>query len=258
MADVMNPLRAARLLDADKTCTASVAQNPAASITVRRGGSQQTPVLAAFASSLDVRVADAGDVPLSGLTVNFSVPMTGASAVLSSTSAVTDVNGIASITATANATAGSYAAQANVAGVATPASFALTNTAFAATLELAVLPATVAFGGSATLTATVTGTGPLVPTGTVDFLVDGQVVCNAVMLDGSGIATCVAGPFAPGVHALTANYSDDDAHAGAANAQSVSVTALAAPAPIPAMASGSMLLLMLLIGMVAALATHRR
>jgi hypothetical protein len=57
--------------------------------------------------------------------VTFAAPASGASATLSATSVVT-VGGTASVTATANGTAGSYVVTATVSGLA-PVSFALTN-----------------------------------------------------------------------------------------------------------------------------------
>jgi hypothetical protein len=58
--------------------------------------------------------------------VRFAAPASGASATLSATSVVTDGGGTASVSATANDTAGSYVVTATVAGLA-PVSFALTN-----------------------------------------------------------------------------------------------------------------------------------
>lgn len=62
--------------------------------------------------------------------MTFAAP--GSSAVLSSPTAATSCDGLASITATANTLAGTYSVTASAAGVAPPASFSLTNTAGAA------------------------------------------------------------------------------------------------------------------------------
>ena len=100
----------------------------AATTIVSSGGTpQSTTVLAPFAVPLQVLVSDAAGNPLSGVAVAFAAPATGASATLSAASATTDASGHASVTAVANATVGSYTVTASVAGVATPASFALTN-----------------------------------------------------------------------------------------------------------------------------------
>ena len=64
--------------------------------------------------------------------MTFAVPPSGASAILSATQVITDSNGVASVTATANATHGAYTVTASVTGVTTPAIFNLTNLAGAA------------------------------------------------------------------------------------------------------------------------------
>ena len=67
-----------------------------------------------------------------GVTVTFAVPATGASCTPSATTATTDANGNASITCTANTTAGGpYNVTATATGASTPATFALTNNASA-------------------------------------------------------------------------------------------------------------------------------
>lgn len=93
------------------------------------GTPQSTAVNTAFADPLVVRVVDQVGDPMSGVEVSFDAPDSGASAALSAPTATTDVNGEASITATANTVAGSYVVSASVAGVSLPASFNLTNTA---------------------------------------------------------------------------------------------------------------------------------
>jgi hypothetical protein len=98
-----------------------------ASLTATGGTPQSAQVGAAFATALQATVKDASGNPVSGVTVTFAVPPAGASAVLSSGSAVTNASGVASVTATANSTAGGYTVTANVGTFS--ASFSLTNTA---------------------------------------------------------------------------------------------------------------------------------
>ena len=95
------------------------------------GTPQSTLVNTAFATPLQATVKDSGSNPVSGATVNFTVPASGASGTFSGTaSSVTDVSGVATApTLTANAQSGSYTVTANAAGTAAPASFSLTNTA---------------------------------------------------------------------------------------------------------------------------------
>jgi YVTN family beta-propeller protein len=99
----------------------------ASAIRVTGGGTQSATVLTAFAQPLQVTVTDAYNNPVSGFLVSFTSTGTGASATLSLPSAITDANGVASVTAIANATAGSYSVTTSITGGSTSPSFALTN-----------------------------------------------------------------------------------------------------------------------------------
>jgi hypothetical protein len=103
-----------------------------ASVTVVSGSNQSTTVTTAFANALEVVVTDTFGNPVPGVSVTFVGPATGASASVTGSPATTNSNGQASVTATANTTAGSFVETATVAGVATPANFNLTNTPGAA------------------------------------------------------------------------------------------------------------------------------
>ena len=96
----------------------TITAGPASTITATGGTPQSTTVLAPFAVPLQVLVSDAAGNPLSGVTVSFAAPATGASATLSSATATTDASGHASVSAVANATVGSYTVTASVTGVA--------------------------------------------------------------------------------------------------------------------------------------------
>jgi hypothetical protein len=86
----------------------------------------------AFASTaLQVQVTDAYGNPKSNTPVIYTVPSTGPTATLSSSSCTTNSSGICAVTATANALAGTYTISALAAGVATPVTFNATNTGVA-------------------------------------------------------------------------------------------------------------------------------
>ena len=111
----------------------ATAINPVSSTIAATGGTPQSATVGeAFAAPLEVRVTDAAGDPVPGVTVTFAAPATGASAIVSSETAVTDGDGDASVTATANTVAGAYAVTASIDGVDTPATFSLTNLAGAA------------------------------------------------------------------------------------------------------------------------------
>ncbi|CDZ76660.1 putative lipoprotein, rSAM/lipoprotein system [Legionella massiliensis] len=97
------------------------------SIVAKSGTPQTTVVTKAFGQPLVVQVTDSNNNPVPNQLVTFTVPSSGASAVLSAMTGTTDNNGIVSVTATANGTAGSYQITAAIAGISAPAVFSFTN-----------------------------------------------------------------------------------------------------------------------------------
>lgn len=100
-----------------------------ARINVVSGSPQATQVAITFAEPLVVQVTDAYSNTISGVSVTFSSPETGAGAVFTGTNpALTDLTGQASLVAGANTVAGSYQVTATIASPGVmPASFMLTN-----------------------------------------------------------------------------------------------------------------------------------
>jgi hypothetical protein len=98
-------------------------------ISVTSGSGQSTAVLTAFPDPLVVTVTANNPIePVSGGLVRFKAPAIGASATLTGNPASITGNGTASVTATANGSAGSYSVSATTTGIRTPATFSLTNT----------------------------------------------------------------------------------------------------------------------------------
>ena len=94
------------------------------------------------------------------MTIDFGAPSSGAGATLSANSAVSNASGLASVTATANATAGRYVVTASATGVTSSASFNLTNQiqpTFSGPTNQ-----TVTYGSTVTFTGTLAA-GPQVP-----------------------------------------------------------------------------------------------
>ncbi len=104
-------------------------------LSVTTGDNQSALVNTPFTTPLQVKLTDDSNVPKSGVTVNFSAPNSGARALLSAASAVTDVNGLASTTATAASMSGSYNIAVSAAG-ATPTAIKLSNAATAGSAAL--------------------------------------------------------------------------------------------------------------------------
>src|SRR5580704_7257786 len=108
---------------------------PVETVTVSSGSGQTTVVSTGFTNPL-VALVETGTTPNSGVAVTFTIVAGGggASATFpsgaSSAMATTDANGLAQSPAiTANATTGACTVTAAAAGVTTPATFSLTNTA---------------------------------------------------------------------------------------------------------------------------------
>ncbi len=104
---------------------------PMGNITATAGTPQSATVGTVFATALQATVRDASNNPVSGATVTFTAPGSGASGTFNGSSTVTtNSSGVATApTFTANSVAGSYTVTASVSGITTPASFSLTNTA---------------------------------------------------------------------------------------------------------------------------------
>lgn len=124
-------LAAIVLVGCGSSTTKTTPPPPVKAITVSSGSSQSATVNTAFAAPLVAKVTTGG-TPTSGVVVTFTAPTTGASGTFAGgvNTATTDSNGLAtSAVFSANGTAGAYAVTASAAGVSTPATFNLTNTA---------------------------------------------------------------------------------------------------------------------------------
>jgi hypothetical protein len=120
-------------------------------LTASSGTAQSAMVGEAFGSPLTVNLTGPFGAPVAGVTVKFHVKPNGATATLSSTSAVTDASGMATVSATASSNPGTYNVTATLYGL-LPASFSLTNVALS---SLMLSPDSVV-GGDSTNANTVT------------------------------------------------------------------------------------------------------
>ena len=114
-----------------------------AAIQATGGTPQSATVDTAFASPLTATVTNSAGKAVSGVTVMFAPPASGASGTFAGgvNTAVTNPSGVAtSASFTANATTGAYTIFANVAGIATRASFALTNVAGTGGISTTLVP----------------------------------------------------------------------------------------------------------------------
>src|SRR5262249_53746300 len=110
------------------TAMVTVTVTTPSAVTATSGGGQSATVATAFASPLVATVTDAHGAPAPGVTVPSAALGGGAGVTFAGgNTATTNAQGRASVTLIANGTAGSYTVTASVAGVSTPAAFALTN-----------------------------------------------------------------------------------------------------------------------------------
>jgi len=103
-------------------------QTAAAAVVPTKGTPQRTAISSNFSTNLIARVLDAHGNPLSGVSVTFAAPTSGATGTFPNGATVkTDSNGNATAPFMANSTVGAYNVTANV-GKLAPAKFALMNT----------------------------------------------------------------------------------------------------------------------------------
>lgn len=110
-------------------CDIGAFQAQPAAIAVEAGSGQSARSGAGFATPLRVRVRDVAGNPLGGVDISLTAPSSGASTSLSAVRATTNADGIVSVNATANSTAGTYTVTATIDGTTTSAGLNLTNTA---------------------------------------------------------------------------------------------------------------------------------
>ena len=107
----------------------AINQVPGSIASANGSGSRDAVVGMPIVPTLGVRVLDQNGDPIEGLSVSYSVPASGPSAVLVSSTAVTAADGVASVDASANTVAGSYQIAVSVAGLSAPVVFDVTNRA---------------------------------------------------------------------------------------------------------------------------------
>ncbi|MFO0585663.1 MAG: hypothetical protein U0229_25560 [Anaeromyxobacter sp.] len=214
---------------------AAQAAGAAAKVYVYGGGTQLTNVSTAYPAPLQVVVTDANGLPVSGATVTYTVvPVNGAGGTPSSGTATTNANGVASVTATANATPGTYTITATSGAITPAATFTLTNVGPAATLtfvdggtlaEPQVAPTSATF--SSQLIAIVKdAAGNVVPGQSVTFTAPGSGASATLSTGGSFGATASIASDAAGLVYATAKAN------ATTGSYTVSATFSGAPAPV--------------------------
>jgi uncharacterized protein YejL (UPF0352 family) len=170
---------------------------PAASIAATAGTPQSATINTAFATALQATVKDAGGNRVSGATVTFTAPASGASGKFGASvtaTAITNNLGIATAsTLTANGTAGTYTVMATVPGVAAAASFNLTN-------KVASTVGSLSGSGNSTNTA-----ASLTTEGSVDWIHWG----DASLTRKAGVPAQLSGYTVVGAAGIAVPYNND-------------------------------------------------
>jgi Fe-S cluster assembly iron-binding protein IscA len=206
-----------------------------ASVTASVGSGQSAAISTAYITALQATVKDSGGNLVSGVTVTFTAPASGASGTFANgtatTTAVTNSSGVATAsTFTANTIAGTVSVIASATG-ATSATFTLTNTSTILTPTITVTPSPTSIdsGQSLGVTVSVTGAGTA-PTGTVS-LKSGSYTSSTETIGTSPCTsntncsfTIPANSLSAGSDTITANYSGNSTYAAGSNTGSVSVT----------------------------------
>lgn len=157
----------------EATAPETVNAASASTISPVSGSGQSAVIGTAFANALKVRVLDNYGNPISGATVTFLAPASGAGAGFSPSIVTTASDGTAIATATANGIVSTiaYTVSANVSGVSSQASFTLTNTQRATTLTITPGATALVYGQPVTVNAAISPASVLTstPTGSITF-----------------------------------------------------------------------------------------
>ncbi len=176
-------------------------QNQGFTLSVVGGTPQSSTINTAFADPFSVSVtADDPEEPVAGGVISFAAPSGGASAALSSDTAAIGSDGVASVTATANSSVGTYAIAASTFGAGAAADFDLANLAIP---TVTVVDVGGSYDGSAFgATATVAGAD-----GIAGPSLEGVMPAPAYFAGGTATGTPLPGaPTAPGTYTVTATF----------------------------------------------------
>lgn len=189
---------------------------PGSTVSAISGTPQSATVGAAFSIPLEITLRSPAGTPENGIRVNFNSPTSGPSCLLSNGSTnysvLTDINGQASVTCTANSQIGSYSVIATPLALGQAASFALSNTVnTSATISSSQNPSRA--GTPVTLTAGISQiqVAGAPPDGMAVNFYDGATLLGSAPL-ASGKATFATTFSSTGVHSISAVYAGDLIH----------------------------------------------
>ncbi|WP_420236363.1 beta strand repeat-containing protein [Telmatobacter bradus] len=182
----------------------------AANLAIVSGTPQSAVIGNAFTLPLKVKVTDAYGNVVSGTTVAFAAPSSGASATFQSADK-TGSDGITSVTATANltASANSYAVTSNL-NPNTSVTFSLTNTQATPTVTATTTSSSASYGTNLKFTGTASST---TATGMITFKAGSTVLSTCTLSNGA--CSIWYSTLAVGSYTITASYDGDDNYVSA-------------------------------------------
>ena len=202
-------------------CDIGAFESQGYTLTKTDGDYQSAATNAPFATPLKVTLSETGGQPLSGATISFTAPSSGASLTATTFNAITDSSGIAATTVTANFTIGIYSVTAAAPG-ATSIAFTLFNTAGPIVTGLSPSSGEITGGTPVTISGTYF-------TGATSVKFGAATVSFTVVSDTQIIATSPAGtswasaPVTVTTPASTSNASFSFQYLGAPTHQSVAL-----------------------------------
>ena len=160
-------------------------------------------------STITVTVRDGSGEPLAGISV--TLESTGTGNTIDPEAATTDANGRATFTFSSTVPGGKTIT-ATAGGVVLEDREAITVLAQSSTTRITrIAPEPSSAGQAIRVTVSVTGSGEIVPTGTVAIFSTRETAgCDAASITTTGIATCEFELSEPGTHTINAVYTGDD------------------------------------------------
>lgn len=166
--------------------------------------------LSAAGATIHATVRDARGDQAEGVRVDFTAPSTGPSCTLSSPFAITDINGVATVSCISNCVAGTYDVTAQPLTAIATANAHLTNGSGpcrTSSITLASTPNPSNAGQGVTLTASIATTPSGSASGSVSFF-EGASTLGSAAISGNQASITIS-TLPSGVHSITAGYSGD-------------------------------------------------
>ncbi len=179
-------------------------------LTLTAGADQETEIGQPFPSGLELSIASPDGDPVTGGQIGFFAPLTGASLTFAPAYTHTLTGTSATLPVTANLLTGPFLVQASTRGVPSALTYPLTNTRSTPGVHFSAAdPEPAVYGQPFWITATITSTIPITPSGVVTFTDPSANLELTATLDLDGQAVFTPTWLAAGAHTFGLAYSGD-------------------------------------------------